>query len=200
MAAILFGFPMVLDKMAAILYKLECHWKTEQMATIGILNVLSFPAPLYLTYATTNNWQKMYESMFDWITCLLALVCLRLPRIIFWCKVLLLGQWRALLLLLLLLLQLLQGHESLLLFGTRVLSLNWFWMWRVNNVSFPTAISWLGSLGRTVNYPWLLLFFGIILNPSVIFILVGKCNFLFLEAFARLRVVAGQARIWSGGR
>ena len=34
MAVTLFGFPMVLDKIAAILFKMECHWKTEQRATI----------------------------------------------------------------------------------------------------------------------------------------------------------------------
>ena len=45
MAAILLGFPMVLVKMVAILFKTEHHWKTKrqwktkQRATIGILNV-----------------------------------------------------------------------------------------------------------------------------------------------------------------
>ena len=49
-AAILSRFPMVLDKMAAILIKTEhhCktehHWKTEQKATIGILNTFGVPA------------------------------------------------------------------------------------------------------------------------------------------------------------
>ena len=51
MAAILFRFSMVLDKMAAILFimerhrKTEHHWKTGQRATIGILNAFGCPAP-----------------------------------------------------------------------------------------------------------------------------------------------------------
>ena len=50
MAAILFGFPMVLYKMATILFKTECHWKnkhhwkTEQRATIGIPDMFRIPA------------------------------------------------------------------------------------------------------------------------------------------------------------
>ena len=31
--------------MAAILFKMEHHWKTKQKATIGILNVLGITAP-----------------------------------------------------------------------------------------------------------------------------------------------------------
>ena len=45
MAAILFQFPMLLDNMATILFKMEPYWKTEQRATIGILNALDIPAP-----------------------------------------------------------------------------------------------------------------------------------------------------------
>ena len=54
MAAILFQFPMISDKMAAILFKTEhlwkpeCYWKTEQRATIVILNAPSIPAPTVL--------------------------------------------------------------------------------------------------------------------------------------------------------
>ena len=50
-SAILFGFPTVLEKMAAILFKTEhhwkteCHWKSEQMATIVILHSFNIPAP-----------------------------------------------------------------------------------------------------------------------------------------------------------
>ena len=44
MAAILLRFHMVWNKMAAILYKTEHHWETEQMATIGILNAFGIPA------------------------------------------------------------------------------------------------------------------------------------------------------------
>ena len=36
--AILFGFPTVLDKMAANLFKAELYWKTEQRATLRIQN------------------------------------------------------------------------------------------------------------------------------------------------------------------
>ena len=51
MAAILFGFPMVLDMMAAILFKTELywksehHWKTQQRATIWIPIMFGMPAP-----------------------------------------------------------------------------------------------------------------------------------------------------------
>ena len=50
----LFGFPKVLDEMAAILSKTECHWKTnrhwqiEQRATIRIPDMLGIPAPTKL--------------------------------------------------------------------------------------------------------------------------------------------------------
>ena len=44
MAAILCGFLMVLDKMAAILFKAECHMKTKQRATIEIPNAFDIPA------------------------------------------------------------------------------------------------------------------------------------------------------------
>ena len=37
--------------MAAILFKTECHWKTKQRATIGILNMFSIPAPNVVLYS-----------------------------------------------------------------------------------------------------------------------------------------------------
>ena len=43
MAAILFGFPMVKQKMVTILFKMEWHLKTKQGAAIGIPNVLVKP-------------------------------------------------------------------------------------------------------------------------------------------------------------
>ena len=44
-ATILLGFPKVLGEMATIFFKTECHWKTEQRATVGIPNVLGITAP-----------------------------------------------------------------------------------------------------------------------------------------------------------
>ena len=48
MVAILLLFSMVLDKMAAILFTAEHHWKTKQRATIGILKAFGIPAPTVL--------------------------------------------------------------------------------------------------------------------------------------------------------
>ena len=36
---------MVLDKMATILFKMKFHWKTKQMATIGMSNMFGILAP-----------------------------------------------------------------------------------------------------------------------------------------------------------
>ena len=61
MAAILFWFLMVLDKMAATLFKTEhhwktaCHWKTEQRVAIGIQNVFGFPAPTVFAFRTFHK-------------------------------------------------------------------------------------------------------------------------------------------------
>ena len=60
---------MVLDKMAAILFKTEhcwktdCHWKTEQRATIGIPNASGIPAPtvIMLLISTLESVQQLYS-------------------------------------------------------------------------------------------------------------------------------------------
>ena len=66
MATILFQFPMVLDKMAAILFNTEhCwktkhHWKTERRATIGIPNPFGIPAPnVVVRILKSKDIQKM---------------------------------------------------------------------------------------------------------------------------------------------
>ena len=47
-AVILFRFPMVLEKMATVLFKTEHLWKTEQRATSGIPNTFGIPTPTVL--------------------------------------------------------------------------------------------------------------------------------------------------------
>ena len=64
MVAILFRFPMVLDKIATILFKTEhhrktlYHWKTEQSANIGIHNMFGIPAPNVQTFLSTYMLDK----------------------------------------------------------------------------------------------------------------------------------------------
>ena len=50
MVAILFGFPMVLNKIAVIFLEMEHHWKTEQRVTIGIQDTFGGPAPTIIHF------------------------------------------------------------------------------------------------------------------------------------------------------
>ena len=54
---------MVLDKIAAILFKTEHHWKTKQRASIGIPNKFSIPAPI-LVYSLSS--ERLYTVPFCW--------------------------------------------------------------------------------------------------------------------------------------
>ena len=53
---------MVLSEMAAILFKTEHHWKTEQKAAIGIPNAFSIPGP---TVGASEFWLSFKSNKFS---------------------------------------------------------------------------------------------------------------------------------------
>ena len=80
MEALLFRFPMVSDKMAAILFKTEhhriteCHWKTEQRATIGILKAFVITGATVLMFfnmldSDPNRGHQKVTSVKNFIEC-----------------------------------------------------------------------------------------------------------------------------------
>ena len=60
---------MVLDKMVAILFQVEHHWKNEQGATIRIPNTFSIPAPTVVKNNTRQSL-KIGFNLKAWLNCL----------------------------------------------------------------------------------------------------------------------------------
>ena len=62
-------FPLVLDKMAPILFKKEHHWKTKQRVTIEFRTCSVYQAPLYFEKQKCCIFRHLWKKSFSAFLC-----------------------------------------------------------------------------------------------------------------------------------